>query len=215
MASRSLPKRLWYRLVRRVLQLLATVFYHVRCTGQENIPPGGGILAVANHQSNFDPPLIGMACPRRMNFLARETLFESGFLAWLMRSLDAIPIDREGIGLGGIKESLRRLKRGEIVLVFPEGTRSHDGKLGPFRPGFTTLAIRSKAAILPLAIEGAYAAWPRGTLLPRLGRIHIHFAPPILPKEIEDRGYDERQLLDEVELRVRRCHNELVRRWKK
>ena len=66
----------------------------------------GGVLVVSNHQSHLDPPLIGIGCPRRMNYLARDTLFRFAPFAWLIRSVDAIPIDREGIGLGGIKEAL-------------------------------------------------------------------------------------------------------------
>jgi len=123
--------------------------------------------------------------------------------------VDAIPIDREGIGLGGIKESLKRLKRGEMVLIFPEGTRSPDGEIHPFRPGFTALAVRSKAALLPVAIEGAFQAWPRWQKFPGLGRIRVHFGEPILPGEFA--GRDERDLLAEVERRVRECQAALRR----
>lgn len=209
MAKRSLPRSLWYRFFRRVFQLVGVLAYHVRHTGRENIPAEGGVLMVSNHQSHFDPPLVGMACMRQMNYLARDTLFGFAPFRWLIRSLDAIPIDREGMGLSGLKESLRRLKRGEMVLIFPEGTRTRDGEISKFRPGFTALAVRSKAAILPVAIEGAYAAWPRRQRLPSLGKIHVHYGPPILPEEIQ--GRDERELLAEVERRVRQCHARLRR----
>ena len=159
----------------------------------------GGVLVVSNHQSHFDPPLVGMGVPRRMNYLARDTLFGFAPFRWLISSLDAIPIDRDGMGLGGIKESLRRLKRGEMVLVFPEGTRSRDGEIAAFRPGFTALASRSGAAILPVAVDGAYAAWPRDQKFPGLGRIRVRYGSPLLPEEI--RGRDERELLAEVERR--------------
>ena len=157
----------------------------------------------------MDPPLVGVACPRRMNCLARETLFHFAPFRWLINSLDAIPIDREGLGLAGIKESLRRLKRGEMVTIFPEGTRTGDGEIGPFLPGFTALAVRGKAAILPVAIEGAFVAWPRWRKLPRLGTIHVRYGVPLLPADVA--GMDERALLAEVERRVRQCHAELRR----
>ena len=96
-----------------------------------------------------------------------------------------------------------------MVLIFPEGTRSHDGEIGPFRPGFTALAARSGAAILPAAIEGAFDAWPRWRKFPRPGTIHVHYGPPILPGEIA--GRDERQLLAEVQDRVRQCQAVLRR----
>ena len=209
MTKRPLLNRLWYEFVQRVLQLIGVVAYQMRCTGRENIPARGGVLVVSNHQSTIDPPAIGATCPRRMNFLARETLFGFGPFGWFIRSLDAIPIDRDGLGLKGIRESLRRLKRGEMVVIFPEGTRTSNGQIAAFRPGFVTLAVRAKAAILPMAIEGAYHAWPRGQMLPNAGRIRVYYGRPILSEEI--RGLDERELVAEVEQRVRRCHARLLR----
>ena len=207
MAERSLASRVWYEFLCRCLQLGGILAYGVRHYGRHNIPISGGVLVVSNHQSHFDPPLVGMGVPRRMNYLARDTLFGFAPFRWLISSLDAIPIDREGMGLGGIKESLRRLKRGEMVLVFPEGTRTRDGEIAPFRPGFTALAARSGAAILPVAVDGAYAAWPRNQKFPGLGRIRVRYGPPLLPEEI--RGRDERELLAEVERRVRACQAEI------
>jgi len=210
MPHRSLASNVWYEIMRILAYLAGIVAFGVYFTGRRNIPREGGVLVVSNHQSHFDPPLVGMGSRRRMNYLARETLFGFAPFRWWIRSLDAIPIDREGIGLGGIKESLRRLKRGEMVLVFPEGTRTADGEIASFRPGFTALATRSGSAILPVAIEGAYAVWPRRRVLPRPGIIHVHYGSPILPDEIE--GYDERDLLSEVHRRVRECHATLRQR---
>ena len=170
---------------------MAVLVYRVRYYGRENIPAAGGVLVVSNHQSHFDPPLVGIGCPRRMNYVARETLFRFAPFGWLIHSVGAIPIDREGIGLGGIKESLRRLKRGEMVLIFPEGTRSRDGEIAPFRPGFTALAVRSGAAILPVAIDGAFQVWPRWRKFPGRGRIRVRYGVPITPAEIA--GRDERE----------------------
>ncbi len=207
MAERSLHIRLWYELLRRCLQLGGVLAYRVRYYGRENIPTNGGVLVVSNHQSHFDPPLVGMGVPRQMNYLARDTLFRFAPLGRLIHSVNAIPIDREGVGLSGIKESLRRLKRGEMLLVFPEGTRSRDGEIARFRPGFTALAARSGASILPAAVEGSFAAWPRKQKWPGLGRIGVQYGPLIPPEEI--RGRDERELLAEVERRVRQCQVEL------
>jgi 1-acyl-sn-glycerol-3-phosphate acyltransferase len=203
-AERSLPSRLWYDLVRRTIHVGGVLAYGLRHSGRRNIPQSGPVLVVSNHQSHFDPPLVGAGCPRRMNYLARETLFDIAPLGWLIRSLDAIPIDREGLGLAGMRESLRRLKRGEMVLIFPEGTRTRDGRIAPFQPGFTALAARSGAAILPVAIEGAYAAWPRWRKLPGPGTIHVQYGLPLGPGEIT--GRPERELVTEVEQRVRQCH---------
>ncbi len=209
MATRSLSSRLWYRILQTAAQLAGVLAYRVRHTGMHNIPSDGGVLVISNHQSHFDPPLVGMGSRRRMNYVARDTLFGFPPFRWLIKSLDAIPIDRDGLGLSGIKESLRRLKRGELVLIFPEGTRTPDGEVGRFLPGFTTLAVRSKASILPVAIEGAHAVWPRGSAFPRLGVIQVNYGEPMLPEEIAGRG--ERELVAEVERRVCACHARLKR----
>jgi 1-acyl-sn-glycerol-3-phosphate acyltransferase len=207
MSQRSLRSRFGYQFLRGLIYMTSVLAYGIRYLGRKNIPKTGPVLVVSNHQSHFDPPLVGTGSARRMNYVARETLFHFGPLGWLIRSLDAIPIDRDGLGLSGIKESLRRLKRGEMVLIFPEGTRTRDGEIARFRPGFTTLAVRSKAAILPVAIEGAFAAWPRTKKLPGLGTIHVLYGEAIPADEVA--RYDERELAAEVERRVRECHARL------
>jgi len=164
---------------------------------------------LSNHQSNLDPVLIGLACDRRLNYLARVTLFRFAPFRWLIASLDAIPIDRDGLGLNGLKETLRRLKRGEMVLIFPEGTRTSDGEVASLRPGFSALAKRARVPLVPVAIDGAFRAWPRSRALPRLATIEIEFGPPLMPDELQ--SYDERQLVDEVDRRIRRCHRQARR----
>jgi len=201
-------RRAWYELLRRPVALTAILAFQVRYSGRENIPSKGGVLVVSNHQSHLDPPLIGLGCPRQMNYLARRSLFAFAPFRWLIASLGAIPIDLEGSGIDGLKESLRRLRRGEMLLVFPEGTRTYDGRIAPFRPGFTTLAVRSQAAILPAAIDGAFAAWPRRRRFPRPGRIAVHYGKPIFPHEFA--AYNQRELLAEVERRVRECSAHLA-----
>jgi 1-acyl-sn-glycerol-3-phosphate acyltransferase len=187
------------------------LFYRLRRTGLENIPAEGAVVIVSNHQSHFDPPFVGGGSPRRMNYLARESLFKFGPFGWVSRSLDAIPIDLEGVGLSGIKETLRRLKRGEMVLVFPEGGRTHDGEIQPFLPGFVALARRTRASIVPAAVEGAYDVWPRTRKFPKLwGRIHVLYGKPMTPEEISQ--YDEEELIAELERRVRACRDILQAR---
>ena len=203
MSQRSLLNRLWYRLIQCSLQLAAVLVYRVRYSGRRHIPSEGGVLVVSNHQSHLDPPLVGIGCPRLMNYLARDSLFHFAPFGRFIHSINAIPIDRKGIGLAGIKEALKRLKRGEMVLIFPEGTRSSDGEIAPFRPGFTTLAVRSKAAILPVAVDGAFQAFPRWRKFPGPGRIRVHYGTPMLPAELV--GRDDRELAAEVERRVREC----------
>ena len=119
------------------------------------------MVLLATHHSYLDPLLIGCFMPRPIGYLARDTLF-TGLLGPLIRSYDAIPIDREGGGLAGIRATLKRIKQGDAVLMFPEGTRSPDGKLQPLKPGFIALVRRGKASIVPLALAGTFESWPRG-----------------------------------------------------
>ena len=163
-------------------------------------------MLLSNHQSHLDPPFVGLIVPRRVNFVARNTLFKNRFFAWLINSLDAIPIDREGLGLSGLKETMRRLKRGEIVLLFPEGTRSPDGEMQPLRPGFSALVQRTGVPIVPVALDGAYQAWPRKAKFPRPGRIQIVVGEPISVETAK--SLDDRALVALVDQRIRACFAE-------
>lgn len=172
-------------LVRWFFRVLMTLLYRVRVYGLENYPKSGSILICCNHQSFLDPIILGVSCPRPLNYLARKTLFKFQPLRWFLELNDAIPIDRDAVGLAGIKESLRRLKRGETVLMFPEGTRTGDGELLPLKPGFDVLARRSKSILLPVALDGCYQAYPRDAKLPRLGRVSLVIGEPIAFEEYQ------------------------------
>jgi 1-acyl-sn-glycerol-3-phosphate acyltransferase len=209
MAQRSLPKRLWYDFLRVVCRLVGTVVFGIRVRGREHVPPGRGALVMSNHQSHLDPVLVGLATDRRLNYLARQTLFGFAPFRWLISSLDAIPLDREGLGLNGLKETLKRLKRGEMVLIFPEGTRTRDGEVGTFKPGFCALARRANVPLLPVGIEGAFNSWPRKNVLPMPAAIHIQFGPPLQPTEIDE--FDDEQLVAEMRRRIAACHGEARR----
>ncbi len=206
--QRSLAKRLWYNFLQFACRLTAVLAFAIRCRGRDYVPGTGGGLVLSNHQSHLDPVLIGLASDRRLNYLARQTLFGFAPFRWLCYSLDAIPLDREGLGLSGLKETLKRLKRGEMVLIFPEGTRTYDGALGVFKPGFVALARRAGVPLLPVAIDGAYDSWPRTQMLPGPATIHIQFGPPIEAGEIA--AFDDDQLIAEVEKRIRKCHEQAV-----
>jgi 1-acyl-sn-glycerol-3-phosphate acyltransferase len=204
MARRSLGKRVWYGFLHVACRLLGIAVFRIRCRGREHVPRSGGALVLSNHQSHLDPVLIGLASDRRLNFLARSTLFGFAPFRWLIQSLDAIPIDRDGSGLGGLKETLRRLRQEELVLIFPEGTRSPDGRVQPLKAGFAALATRAGVPLVPVAIEGAFDAWPRWQKFPWASRIDIEFGPPLAPEETA--GFDERGLVAEIERRIRACH---------
>lgn len=190
----------WYEFGRVLVRLWAACMYRVRYFGVNNIPSSGPVLVVSNHQSHLDPPLIGAGVPRRMHYLARKSLFRFPVFSHLIRSYGAIPLDLEQ-PLSGLKEALKCLHAGEAVLIFPEGTRSPDGDIHPFHKGFRMLAHRARAVIVPTAIEGAFAAWPRWRRFPRPGRVAVRFGTPLFPEDYLP--WDEERFLREVEARVR------------
>ncbi len=147
----------------------------VRVHRLENFPEvsssGGPLLVCANHQSNLDPMLMGVVCPVPINYLAKNSLFNFGPLGWFLSWNDSIPLNRAA-GIAGIKETLKRLKKGEAILIFPEGSRSPTGELQPIKQGFCALARRTGAPILPTGIAGSRDAWPPGKG-PSFGNVHV------------------------------------------
>jgi 1-acyl-sn-glycerol-3-phosphate acyltransferase len=206
MNPHPLAKRLWYDFCRAHCRIFCLVFFGVRVRGQHWFPRHGGVLLVSNHQSHLDPVLAGVSSARQMNSLARDTLFRIPVLRTLITWLDAIPLDREGIGLAGVKETLRRLKHGNVVLMFPEGTRTYDGRLAPLKPGFCALARRTRVPLMPMAVAGAFDAWPRWRAWPCPATIHIQYGRPITPEEVA--ALDDEQLLAEVQSRLAQCQHE-------
>jgi 1-acyl-sn-glycerol-3-phosphate acyltransferase len=172
---------LWYSVLWGPCYAISQVLFRYRFSGKSHVPLSGPVLLVSNHQSHLDPVLIGIACPRQLKYLARVGLFFWPF-SWWIRALGAVPIDRES-AIGGIKTTLKLLKDGNAVVVFPEGSRTPDGFLHPLLPGFCVLARRSGATIVPVAIDGAFKALPRGSGLVRPARITLAFCPRIARDE--------------------------------
>ena len=189
-SRRSFANWFFYALIWILCWVFCQVWFRFLFTGRAHVPATGPVLLVANHQSHLDPVLVGVACQRQMRALARHSLFVWP-LGWLIRSLGAVPIERERSALSGMKTTLKLLKDGAAVLVFPEGTRTPQGKLQPFQPGFCVLARRSGATIIPVAIDGAFTAMPRGSRFPRPRPIKLMFCPPIPPVEQRRRNDDE------------------------
>ncbi|MSU77615.1 MAG: 1-acyl-sn-glycerol-3-phosphate acyltransferase [Gemmataceae bacterium] len=157
---------LWHHLFYLSAHAAFTLGSSLRVQGTRNMPAEGPALLVANHQSFFDPPMVGLAAKRPLVYLARKTLFRNRFFAGLIRSLNAVPIDQEGVGKEGIRTILEQLQLGKPVLVFPEGERTRTGSLLPLKPGIHLLIKRVHAPIIPVGIAGAFDAWPRTCLLP-------------------------------------------------
>jgi 1-acyl-sn-glycerol-3-phosphate acyltransferase len=115
----------------------------------------GGLIVASNHVSFWDPPLVGSACARGLYFLAKEELFRTPVLGPLIRAYHSIPIRRGMADLSGMSRAIEVLKRGEALLMFPEGSRMRDGELHPARPGVGMMAVSAGVPIVPCYISGS------------------------------------------------------------
>lgn len=201
--------RLWWRAWRIIARSIFTVAFHGRALGVKNVPREGGVLLVSTHQCFFDPVLASLAFDRECNFMARESLFYNRPFASLIGSLNAFPVRRNTADLRAIKETLRRLKSGQMVLVFPEGTRTADGRIGELQPGAAAIAKQAKATVVPTVIEGAYNVWPRQAWVPRPAKVIVRYAPPIHPEECA--AMNKAELTDRIERTLRQMQAEVRR----
>lgn len=184
---------LFYGLVRTVAALLFVLFYRVRVFGAKNVPQSGAVLIAANHQSFLDPPLIGsFARPRHMSFVAKIGLFTFKPFAWFIGALNATPIKEEGGDAAAIKEVIRRLGAGHAVVIFPEGSRTPDGRQHAFKRGVAVLMKRAKCPVVPAAVVGCYEAWPIQQKMPSLvgHRILVAYGEPISHEDLLREGAD-------------------------
>ena len=163
------------------------------------MPADGPLIVASNHASYFDPPLLAAAMPRMLNFLARKTLFANPLAGWYIRRLNAFPLDREGDSREALRTFGGLLDRGEVVLMFPEGTRTRTGFLDALKPGVVTVAMRGSAPILPAYVWGSYQSWPRGRKWPRRHRYKVHFGEPLRPAGGSERGRARKAELERLQ----------------
>lgn len=205
MAKPDLPNFIeiaFHNLFKLGLRIWATLFYRLRCHQVDNYPDSGRGLVCSNHQSNLDPMLVGVTSRRNVHYLAKKSLFKRHPLKLLRNTLHCIPIDR-GMGISGIKNTIRRLKQEKLVLIFPEGSRSRNGKMQPFKSGFLTLARKTKSPLIPVGIEGAYESYPPGTKFPLPGYVHVVVGKPITPEDFKE--MTDEDVIAILEDRIREC----------
>lgn len=174
--------RIVYSIVWVPCWLLFRFLLRWQVTGLENIPPGGAIIA-PNHQSFWDIPLVGVALKgRHAHFMAKSELFQNPVFSWVIRSLLAFPVKRGAPDRAAIRHAIEMLKQGDLVAIFPEGTRSKTGQLGTPEAGLSLIAVKADVPIVPVAIYGSRFIFSRTCFLPR---IKIHFGKPIVICELQ------------------------------
>lgn len=184
-----------YRVCRTAARTLASAIWRLRGFGADRIPQKGGVLLASNHQSFLDPALIAACAPRPVSFMARSTLFRNGMFGALIRTLGTFPVKRGTADLHAVREAIDRLRAGAALLVFPEGTRTRDGALGPMKAGVRMLAQRAGVPVVPVLVEGAYRVWPRTRLWPGRGSVRVRFGEPFRVEGCSDEEV-ERKLKD-------------------
>jgi 1-acyl-sn-glycerol-3-phosphate acyltransferase len=162
---------------RPLLWLLAKAYFTLSLRGTRHIPKTGPLVIASNHVSYADPVLITIPVRRPLYYMAWNRLFEVPAFGWVIRRLRAFPVEVENADPRATRGAVRLLQAGEAVLIFPEGGRTHDGRLGRFKPGAFRLACYAGAPVLPVTIVGGHEAWPPSRRLPRPGRITIIYHP--------------------------------------
>ncbi|WP_270507745.1 lysophospholipid acyltransferase family protein [Eubacterium limosum] len=161
---------MFYRFGRAIIKLLNLILYNIHVEGEENIPETGGVVLCPNHISNYDPLAVATHMKRQVHFLAKAELYKNFIVRKVLLAVGTIPVDRGKVSLETLKKSLRVLKNGEILGIFPEGTRVKNGERKKPMEGFVVFALKTKSPILPVHIEGEYKF---------RGKINIKFGKPI------------------------------------
>lgn len=151
----------FYKTVKYSVKFLLSLVYKVEIEGMENIPKEGRAIVSSNHFSLMDPILIGAFLPRKVNYMAKEELFSNRLFTLILNKLGVFPVKRGGADIGAIRTALRILNSGEVMGIFPEGTRSKTGEMLEAKPGAAMIATRSKSPLIPMAIIGDYKLFSR------------------------------------------------------
>lgn len=189
-----------YVLIGPLLRLL----YRPRAEGLENVPAEGPVILASNHVSFVDSLFIPLLIRRRVVFLAKSDYFDSWRTRWFFRSAGVIPVRREGgsAGEAAIRTGVRALREGHVIGIYPEGTRSPDGRLYRGKTGVARMALEAQAPVVPVALEGTREIMPPEARLPRLrGRVAVRFGQPLVFDRYYDRSRDRfvlRSVTDEI-----------------
>ena len=177
----------FYRFIRVVLFITYKLLFRFQYSGSERVPAASdarGVILAPNHASYLDPPILGISLKRRVTYLAKDYLFKHGFVGFVLRSIGAYPIKSEsGNDFRSIRDLVRILKDGHCVVVFPEGTRSETGQMKEPEGGIGFLAMKSRAWVVPVYIEGSYAAFPKGARGFKCRPIKVSYGEAFIPAE--------------------------------
>jgi 1-acyl-sn-glycerol-3-phosphate acyltransferase len=179
LAASARPRRadLLFAVVRGILRVLLRGLLRMEIVGTENIPQVGAVILAANHRSLIDIPVAVMPTKRKVWFIAKEELFRSKVSGAALRALGGFPVRRGKPDRTALTRALKILESGEILGIFPEGTRTPEARFQELEEGFAYIALKSGAPIVPVAISGTESVFPRDRKLPRLAKIRVLVGP--------------------------------------
>jgi 1-acyl-sn-glycerol-3-phosphate acyltransferase len=187
------PSAAWYSAVRVFFGLIFHTLWRLQVRGMENVPRKGAAVIVSNHLSLLDPFVVSYGANRLVSFMGKEELFRMPLLGEVMRKLGSFPVDRSQRDPTSMKIALTILKEGELLGMFPEGTRSTTGDMNELRAGAARLAARTRVPIVPVAVINTNGAMPPGKLL-RPARIGVRYGKPFELTELYDKPKDAEAL---------------------
>jgi 1-acyl-sn-glycerol-3-phosphate acyltransferase len=171
-----------YGVCHYIIGVMYDMFFRGEVAGINHLPRTGGFLLAANHASFLDPPLIGCQISRQIAYFARKTLWKGRFPSWWLDSVGTIPVDRDGgQDVSAIKRVLKAIKDERGLILFPEGTRTRDGRLQSAKPGVGFIACRTQVPVVPVRIFGSFEACGKGRRLKPGTPVTVVFGPPIPP----------------------------------
>ncbi|HWP49747.1 MAG TPA: lysophospholipid acyltransferase family protein [Candidatus Limnocylindrales bacterium] len=179
---------MFYAFFHGLFFIVSTLCFRLKVIGRSNIPKKGGVILASNHISYLDPPIIGCSIWRRVHYMAKEELFRHPVLRFFITRWQAFPVKRGGMDRAALKKAIEIVLQGEVLLMFPEGTRSSTGELQEGKLGVGMIAVKSKGVIIPTLIQGTDKILPRGKRFPRLNRVLIKFGKPIYIDQITHEG---------------------------
>jgi len=178
-----------YQFSTRLFKLFLLIWNRLRIHGSEHIPDTGGVLFASNHASFLDPPVVGVGYRGRpIHFMARDTLWNSKFGTWWMTKVGCIPVSRGTGDLKALKTTIKMLKDGKAVSMFPEGTRTEDGELQEAKGGIGFIIEKSGCVVVPAYIAGSYKAHPKGTNFIKPCKVTITYGKPITQEDFQALG---------------------------
>ncbi len=173
-----------YSILHVLVSIFAKIIFRLEVIGAGNVPSRGGVIIAANHRSYLDIPLLGCSVKRHLDFVGKKELFHIPVLGYIFRILGGFPIDRDKVDRAALREAVKRLRQGRAIVIYPEGTRSRNGRLLPGRPGVGLIVKMSNMKVVPVAISGTEKAMPPGSWFIRPAKVRIKFGHPLSFEEI-------------------------------